>query len=184
MSGTRSRSYISGIDPANSLSVATIGLLRSAGRGGDRLHDIVHHILADPTAHVAAHAGREPVVEAGPDARVRDPRRPAIFDRNGAARDPAVLRQPLLEGDGPWTVGRRRAGAEEADGGELGRLLCARCERPAQRTCERRAAEERDKLAPSQRAVPHASQSSSKHMIPRRMTRDSRAAIQLPVYLT
>src|SRR5882757_8537551 len=72
MSGTRSRSYISGIDPANSLSVATIGLLRSAGRGGDRLHDIVHHILADPKAHVAAHAGREPVVQAGPDARVRD----------------------------------------------------------------------------------------------------------------
>ena len=69
---------------------------RSARRDRDRLHEVLHHVLADLAAHVLADAGREPVVEAGPDARFRhfgDERAqvgPAVGDagRGRAGRSP------------------------------------------------------------------------------------------------
>ena len=71
--------------------------------------------------------------------------RPAILDRDGAALDPAEFAQPLHKSGGPLAPGRRRARAQEPDGRQLRRLLRARRERPRRR----RAAEQRDELAPS-----------------------------------
>lgn len=48
------------------------GSTASARRHRDRLHEIVHHVLPDLVTHVLADFGREAVVEAGPDARLRD----------------------------------------------------------------------------------------------------------------
>jgi hypothetical protein len=42
--------------------------------------------------------------------------RPAIFDRDGATFDPAEFAQPLHQSSNPAAQGRRRTGAEEADG--------------------------------------------------------------------
>ena len=72
--------------------------------------------------------------------------RPAILDRDGAALDPAEFAQPLHKGGDPLAPGRRRARAQEPDGRQLARLLRARRERPRRR----RAAEQRDELAPFQ----------------------------------
>ena len=69
--------------------------------------------------------------------------RPAILDRDGATLDPAELAQPLHKGGGPVAPVRSRARAQEADGRQLARLLRVRRERPS-----RRAADERDELAP------------------------------------
>ena len=70
--------------------------------------------------------------------------RPAILDRDGATLDPAEFAQPLHKSGGPWAPGRRRGRAQEPDGRQLRRLLRTRRERPR---C-RRAAEQRDELAP------------------------------------
>src|SRR5262249_16097630 len=69
--------------------------------------------------------------------------RPAILDSDGSALDPAKFTQPLHEGRGPRIPVQRRARPQKADGREL-RLLRARRERPR----HRRAAEQRDELAP------------------------------------
>ena len=70
--------------------------------------------------------------------------RPAILDRDGATLDPAEFAQPLHKSGDPLALGRRRARAQEPDGRQLSRLLRARRERPRRR----RAAEQRDELAP------------------------------------
>ena len=74
--GTNPRSYTSGPLPANchrpcSLKIA---LLAPAGRDGSlrgRLHEVLHDIVADLTAHRGANDGREAIMKAGPNARVR-----------------------------------------------------------------------------------------------------------------
>src|SRR5947209_13431492 len=43
---------------------------RSARRQCHWLYAVPHHVLADPAAHVLTDAGREAVVEAGPNARL------------------------------------------------------------------------------------------------------------------
>src|SRR5262249_31953222 len=73
-----------------------------------------------------------------------------------AALDPAELREPLLERDCPRAVGRRRAGAEEADGRQL--LLSARRKREG----GYRTTNQRNELAPLQRADDHISRSSNR----------------------
>ena len=85
--------------------------------------------------------------------------RPAIFDRDGAALDPAEFAQPLHKSGSPLAPGRRRARAQEPDSRQLRRLLRARRERPR----GRRAAEQADELAP-----PHAG-----HGLPPRCRRRS-----------
>src|SRR5215831_6598455 len=67
--------------------------------------------------------------------------RPAIFDREIAAVDPAEIAHSLHEGGGPLALRRRAARSEQSDGRHL-RLLRARRERP-----RGRAAEQRDELA-------------------------------------
>ena len=76
--------------------------------------------------------------------------RPAILDRDGATLDPAEFAQPLHKSGDPWARSRRRGRAQEPDGRQLRRLLRARRERPRRR----RAAEQRDELAPPHRAHP------------------------------
>src|SRR5262245_45381079 len=61
-----------------------------------------------------------------------------------ATFDPAELAQAPHESSDPITQGRSRTGAEEADGRKLCWLLRARREGPRRR----RAAEQRDELAP------------------------------------
>src|SRR5205807_594314 len=70
--------------------------------------------------------------------------RPAILDRDIATFDPAKVAQPLHKSSGPLASARPRGRAQEPDGGQLSRLLRARRERPS----SRRAAEQRDELAP------------------------------------
>src|SRR6516162_975704 len=67
--------------------------------------------------------------------------RPAIFDREIAAVDPAEIAHSLHEGGGPLALRRRATRSEQSDSRHL-RLLCARRERPRSR-----AAEQRDELA-------------------------------------
>jgi hypothetical protein len=68
--------------------------------------------------------------------------RPAVLDCDGAALDPAKLTQPLQKSGYPLSLGRTCARAQEPN--RLRRLLRARGEWP----CHRRAAEDRDELAP------------------------------------
>src|SRR5262249_900488 len=70
--------------------------------------------------------------------------RPAILDDHGPPFDPTQLVQTLRESGGPLDLSRSRGRAREPNGGQPGRLLRARCQRP--RRC--RAAEKRDELAP------------------------------------
>src|SRR5262249_38296191 len=63
-------------------------------------------------------------------------------DRDGSTLDPAEFTQSLHESDSPWTPGRSIR-AQEPDGRQLRRLLCARRDWPR----GRRTAEQRDELA-------------------------------------
>src|SRR5215831_14912501 len=72
--------------------------------------------------------------------------RPAILDLDGATLDPAKFAQPSDKSGGPLAHDRRRSRAQEPDGWQLSRLLCARRQRP-----RRRAAEQRDELATGHR---------------------------------
>src|SRR5262245_28104985 len=73
--------------------------------------------------------------------------RPAIFDSDGAALDPAKFTQPLHEGCGPRIPVQRRARAQNADGRPL-RLLRASGQWPRRRT-----AEQCHELAPSHHSI-------------------------------
>src|SRR5262245_45547820 len=66
--------------------------------------------------------------------------RPAIFDREIAAVDPAEIAHSLHEGGGPLALRRRAARSEQSDGRHL-RLLRTRRTRPCGR-----AADQRDEL--------------------------------------
>jgi hypothetical protein len=55
--------------------------------------------------------------------------RPAIFDRDGAALDPAKFVQSLNKSSGPWTPGRS-VRTQDPNSRQLCRLLRARSERP------------------------------------------------------
>src|SRR5262249_38999935 len=55
---------------------------------------------------------------------------PAIFDRDGAALEPAQFAQPLQKGVGPLARGQSRARAHEPDGRQLC-LLCPRRRGPS-----------------------------------------------------
>src|SRR5262249_8889006 len=68
---------------------------------------------------------------------------PVIFDRNVATFIPAEFAQPLHESGGPWFPGRWRGCTQKPDDRESARLLCPCRERPC-----RRAAEQRDEVAP------------------------------------
>jgi hypothetical protein len=70
--------------------------------------------------------------------------RPAIFDRDSAALDPAELAQSLRECHRPLAFAQRGALTQKPDGRQPRRLLRARHHRPR----NRRAADERDELAP------------------------------------
>ena len=74
--------------------------------------------------------------------------RPAILDRDSATLDPSEFVQPLHESGSPWAPGRNRGRAQKPDGRQLTRLLRARSERP-----RRRAAEQRDELAPRHHSI-------------------------------
>jgi hypothetical protein len=63
--------------------------------------------------------------------------RPAIFDRDGAALDPAKFVQSLNKSSGPWTPGRS-VRAQDPNSRQLCRLLPARRERPCPRADEQR----------------------------------------------
>src|SRR5436190_8009488 len=69
--------------------------------------------------------------------------RPAIFNRDIAALDPAELAQTLRESGSPCAGGRRRGRAQKSDGRHLACLLRPRREWP--RCC--RAADQRYELA-------------------------------------
>src|SRR5262249_5492748 len=69
---------------------------------------------------------------------------PAIFDREIATVDPTKFPQPLNESGKQLAATRRRGRAQEPNGRQFSRLLRARRKRPS---C-RRAAEQRDELAP------------------------------------
>ena len=64
--------------------------------------------------------------------------------RNGATVDPAEFVEPLNKSIDPSAMGCRRARGQQPDGRQLARLLRARRKRPSRR----RAAEQRDELAP------------------------------------
>src|SRR6516165_7041303 len=70
--------------------------------------------------------------------------RPANLDCDGSVLDPAKLAHSLHKGGDPSALCRRYSAAYEPDGRELCRLLRAHREWPH----HRRAAEQRDKLAP------------------------------------
>src|SRR5262249_1075601 len=70
--------------------------------------------------------------------------RPAILSDDGPPFDPTQLVQTLRESGGPLDLSRSRGRAREPNGGQPGRLLRARCQRPRRR----RAAEHRDEFAP------------------------------------
>src|SRR5262249_35187323 len=78
------------------------------------------------------------------------PFRPAIFDCDVAAIDPAELAQPLQKSPDEWTPDRRRGRTQESNRGRLARLLRARREWP-----RRRAAKQGHDLAPLQLIEPH-----------------------------
>src|SRR5579872_2339886 len=73
---------------------------------------------------------------------------PAVFDRDGAAVDPAEFTKPLVKSSDKMAPGGRRADAEKPNGGKL--LLRAGCERHTRR----RAAKSRDEFAPLHADVP------------------------------
>src|SRR5262249_23730372 len=79
--------------------------------------------------------------------------RPAIFDRDGVALGPTKLAQPLHEDGEPGRLDQTWARGEKPDGRQPARSLRARRERP----CCRRAAEQRDELAPFQVIELHSS---------------------------
>src|SRR5262245_57279653 len=74
---------------------------------------------------------------------------PAILDRDGAPFNPAKFVEPLHKSSGPRCPGRRRRRPQIADGRQLARLLRPRRERPRRR----RAAEQRDELAPRYHSI-------------------------------
>src|SRR5262245_37918142 len=69
---------------------------------------------------------------------------PTSPDRDGATLNPTEFTQSLHKGGGPWTLGGRFARAQVSNGRQLVRLQRPRPERP----CNRRAAEQRDKVPP------------------------------------
>src|SRR5262245_21242266 len=69
--------------------------------------------------------------------------RPANLNRDVATFHPTEFAQPLHECGEPFTLDQGRGGAQESDGRQLAGLLSERRERP-----RRRAAEQRDELAP------------------------------------
>src|SRR5262245_42216193 len=73
---------------------------------------------------------------------------PAIFDRDRAALDPAEFPEALRECGRSLTFAQGCALTQKADGQQLPRLLRARRERP-----RRRAAEQRDELAPPDHSI-------------------------------
>src|SRR5262249_41566443 len=83
--------------------------------------------------------------------------RPTILDRDSAPLDPPEFAQPLHETGNPLAGGRKRARAPEPDGRQFRLLLRARCERP----CHRRAAEQRDELAPPHHSITSSARASS-----------------------
>src|SRR5262245_40268516 len=68
---------------------------------------------------------------------------PAVLDRDTTTVDPTKFAQSPHKLGHPFASGRTRVRAQEPDGRHLRWLLRARCHRP-----RRRAAEERDELAP------------------------------------
>src|SRR5262245_22859812 len=80
---------------------------------------------------------------------------PAVLDRDTTTVDPTKFAQSLHKLGHPFASGRTRVRAQEPDGRHLRWLLRPRCERP-----RRRAAEQRDKLAP-----PHSITSSARSRI-------------------
>src|SRR5262249_56615834 len=94
-------------------------------------------------------------------------RRPTILDRDGAALDPAECMQSLQKSGRPLMRAGRRPRAQVPDGRQLPRLLRPCRERPG---C-RRAAEQRDELAPS-----HSITSSAREMMVSGMFRPIAAA--------
>src|SRR5262249_37630118 len=75
--------------------------------------------------------------------------RPAVLDCDGTALDPAEFAQPLHEGGNPLAPPCRCGRAQESYSWKLAWLLRARLERP----CSRRAAEERDEMAPPHHSI-------------------------------
>src|SRR5262249_44039334 len=80
---------------------------------------------------------------------------PAIFDRDRAALDPTEVVEPPRECGRPPPFRQRCAVAQEPDNWSLRRLLRARHHRPS-----RRAAEQRDEVAPSHSITSSAAASS------------------------
>src|SRR5262249_18025887 len=74
---------------------------------------------------------------------------PAIFDGNGAAFVPTKLVQSLHKRGDPFAARGKRALPQETDGRQLARLLRVRRERPRRR----RAAEQRDEVAPPDHSI-------------------------------
>src|SRR5262245_63960001 len=74
--------------------------------------------------------------------------RPTILDRQGATLDPAEFAQSLNKGGNPCTPGRRRARSKEPNDRHLRRLL-----RTCRERTRRRAAEQRDELAPFHHSI-------------------------------
>ena len=72
------------------------------------------------------------------------PLRPTILDRDGTALDPAEFAQTLDKRCRALALSRCCSPAQDADGRQSARLLSARRDRPR----GRRAAEQRDELAP------------------------------------
>src|SRR5262249_33086312 len=64
--------------------------------------------------------------------------RPAHIDVYVAAFDPAKFAEPRHNGGEPHVGSRRRASAEETNGGEVRHLLRPRCERPCRCAAEQR----------------------------------------------
>src|SRR5262249_55230568 len=83
---------------------------------------------------------------------------PAVLDDHGAALDPAELAQPLDKRVDPCALRDRPAAAKIADGSQLRGLLRARRDRPR----GRRAAQERDAVAPSHDKIARRGQSLAK----------------------
>jgi hypothetical protein len=91
------------------------------------------------------------------------PLSPAILDGYGSILDPTEFAQSLHKSSGPLAPRQSRGSAQESDGRQLRRLLRLRGERPR----SRRAADERDEIAPLQLIEPH--------LLPSRTTRQHTA---------
>jgi hypothetical protein len=81
--------------------------------------------------------------------------RPPDLDLKVATFDPAELTEPLHESRQPGATNRRSSGPQESESSHSVRLLRPRCDRP-----RRRAAEQRDDLAPLQSITSSAIESS------------------------